>query len=121
VTRDLDALHAALVERIDTTPAIRGAFDAHPRHRFIPDMVWPDATGLPLYRTADPERWARLVYSTDAVTTQANDGGSGPERTQFVVVGPSDDGGHDRRGRDRRGHARAGDRHRHRMERRHSL
>jgi protein-L-isoaspartate O-methyltransferase len=78
VTRDLDALHAALVERIDTTPVIRGAFDAHPRHRFIPDMVWPDATGLPLYRTADPERWARLVYSTDAVTTQANDGGSGP-------------------------------------------
>ncbi|WP_053616058.1 methyltransferase domain-containing protein [Nocardiopsis sp. NRRL B-16309] len=78
MTPDLEALHTALVERIDTTPAIRGAFDAHPRHRFIPDMVWPDATGLPLYRTAHPDRWALLVYSTDAITTQANDGGSGP-------------------------------------------
>ncbi|WP_017609123.1 methyltransferase domain-containing protein [Nocardiopsis xinjiangensis] len=78
MTADLDALHNVLVERLDTTPAIRDAFVAHPRHRFIPDMVWPDATGLPLYRTADPDRWAHLVYSTDAVTTQANDGGSGP-------------------------------------------
>lgn len=78
MTADLDALHNVLVERLDTTPAIRDAFAAHPRHRFIPDLVWPDATGLPLYRTADPERWAHLVYSTDAVTTQANDGGSGP-------------------------------------------
>ncbi|MFJ9555772.1 protein-L-isoaspartate(D-aspartate) O-methyltransferase [Nocardiopsis sp. NPDC101807] len=78
MTADLDALHSALVERLDTPEAIRAAFAAHPRHRFIPDMVWPDATGLPLYRTADPDRWARLVYGTDAVTTQANDGGGGP-------------------------------------------
>ncbi len=78
MTEDLNALHTALVERLDTTAAIRDAFAAHPRHLFVPDMVWPDATGLPLYRTADPERWARLVYGSDAVTTQANDGGSGP-------------------------------------------
>ncbi|MCP3015056.1 protein-L-isoaspartate(D-aspartate) O-methyltransferase [Nocardiopsis dassonvillei] len=75
---DLDALHSALVDRIDTPEPVREAFAAHPRHRFIPDMVWPDATGLPLYRTADPDRWTRLVYGIDAVTTQANDGGSGP-------------------------------------------
>jgi protein-L-isoaspartate O-methyltransferase len=78
VTDDLDALHTALVERLDTTATIRDAFAAHPRHTFIPDMVWPDATGLPLHRTSDPERWTRLVYGSDAVTTQANDGGSGP-------------------------------------------
>ncbi|MES0833637.1 protein-L-isoaspartate(D-aspartate) O-methyltransferase [Nocardiopsis tropica] len=78
MTADLDALHSALVERLDTPQEIRAAFAAHPRHRFIPDMVWPDATGLPLYRTADPDRWTRLVYGTDAVTSQANDGGGGP-------------------------------------------
>lgn len=66
------------MDRLDTDDAIRAAFAAHPRHRFIPDMVWPAATGLPLYRTADPERWVNLVYGSDAVTTQANDGGGGP-------------------------------------------
>lgn len=76
--KDLDALHTALVERLDTGDAVRAAFAAHPRHRFIPDMIWPDATGLPLFRSSDPERWARLVYGSDAVTTQANDGGGGP-------------------------------------------
>lgn len=76
--KDLTALHTALVERLDTDDEIRAAFAAHPRHRFIPDMVWPDATGLPLYRTANPDRWAHLVYGSDPVTTQANDGGGGP-------------------------------------------
>ncbi|MBB6118356.1 methyltransferase domain-containing protein [Nocardiopsis algeriensis] len=75
---DLDALHTALVARLDTAPVIRDAFAAHPRHRFVPDMIWPDATGLPLYRSSDPDRWTSLVYSTEAVTTQANDGGPGP-------------------------------------------
>ncbi|MEU2971230.1 methyltransferase domain-containing protein [Nocardiopsis alba] len=75
---DLDALHAALVERLDTDDTIRAAFSAHPRHRFIPDMIWPDATGLPLFRTAEPDRWAGMVYGSGPVTTQANDGGGGP-------------------------------------------
>ncbi|MEV2278373.1 methyltransferase domain-containing protein [Nocardiopsis sp. NPDC049922] len=75
---DLNDLHARLVADLDTPEDIRAAFAAHPRHRFIPDMIWPSAMGLPLYRTADPEQWARIVYTDDAVTTQANDGGSGP-------------------------------------------
>ncbi|MCY9786338.1 protein-L-isoaspartate(D-aspartate) O-methyltransferase [Nocardiopsis sp. EMB25] len=75
---DLNDLHARLVADLDTPEGIRAAFAAHPRHRFIPDMIWPSAMGLPLYRTADPEKWARIVYTDDAVTTQANDGGSGP-------------------------------------------
>lgn len=78
MTGDLETLHAALVKRLDTDETIRAAFAVHPRHRFIPDMVWPDALGLPLHRASDPDRWARLVYGSDAVTTQANDGGSGP-------------------------------------------
>ncbi|WP_306369941.1 methyltransferase domain-containing protein [Nocardiopsis sp. CC223A] len=78
MTDDLETLHAALVDRLDTTDAIRAAFAAHPRHRFIPDLVWPDALSPPLHRTSDPERWTRLVYGGDAVTTQANDGGAGP-------------------------------------------
>lgn len=70
--------HARLVEELKTTEPIRTAFAAHPRHHFIPDMVWPGISGLPLFRSADPERWTRLVYDNDAVITQANDGGSGP-------------------------------------------
>ncbi|WP_372339637.1 protein-L-isoaspartate O-methyltransferase [Nocardiopsis sp. CC223A] len=71
-------MHERLVAGLDTPDAIRAAFSDHPRHRFIPDMIWPSATGLPLFRTADPERWARIVYTQDAVTIQANDGGGGP-------------------------------------------
>ncbi|MFE3458890.1 rRNA adenine N-6-methyltransferase family protein [Nocardiopsis aegyptia] len=73
--------HAKLVAELKTSEAVRAAFADHPRHRYIPDMVWPDATGLPLYRTADPDRWASIVYTHDAVTTQANDGGSGAVNT----------------------------------------
>lgn len=78
MTGGLETLHAALVKRLDTDETIRAAFAVHPRHRFIPDVVWPDALGLPLHRASDPGRWARPVYDSDAVTTQANDGGSGP-------------------------------------------
>ncbi|WP_017600438.1 methyltransferase domain-containing protein [Nocardiopsis lucentensis] len=75
---NLNDLHDRLVAGLETSEEIRAAFAAHPRHRYIPDMIWPSVTGLPLFRTADPERWARIVYADDAVTTQANDGGSGP-------------------------------------------
>lgn len=74
---NLDNLHARLVDRLDTTNTIRAAFTDHPRHRFIPDLVWPSARGLPLYRTANLARWAAYVYDDDAVVIQANDGGSG--------------------------------------------
>ncbi|SHJ45942.1 Protein-L-isoaspartate O-methyltransferase [Nocardiopsis flavescens] len=74
----LDDMHERLVSSLETSEAIRAAFADHPRHRFIPDLVWPSTTGLPLFRTADPERWARIVYAQDAVTIQANDGGAGP-------------------------------------------
>ncbi|MFE9242786.1 methyltransferase domain-containing protein [Nocardiopsis sp. NPDC006938] len=70
--------HTRLVEALDTSERVRAAFADHPRHRFVPDMIWPGVSGLPLFRSADPERWTRIVYENDAVITQANDGGSGP-------------------------------------------
>lgn len=76
-----DLLHARLVERLDTTEPIRAAFAAHPRHRYVPAVVWPTSTGLPLLRSADPARWLELVYSDEPVTTQANDGGAGVVNT----------------------------------------
>lgn len=76
-----DDLHSRLVERLHTTDTIRAAFADHPRHRFIPDLVWPDIQGLPLIRSADPDRWLSYVYEDDAVVTQANDGGSGTINT----------------------------------------
>lgn len=74
---DLETLHTKLVAELDTSEAVRAAFTDHPRHRFIPDVVWPDVQGLPLIRTQAPERWAAYVYDDGAVITQANDGGSG--------------------------------------------
>ncbi len=74
---NLDRMHAELVRRIDTTDTIRAAFADHPRHHYIPDLVWPDPQGLPLIRGTNPKRWATYVYDDDAVVTQANDGGSG--------------------------------------------
>ncbi|MFI6578779.1 rRNA adenine N-6-methyltransferase family protein [Nocardiopsis sp. NPDC050513] len=74
---DLDDLHTRLVERLDTTDTIRAAFAGHPRHHFIPDLIWPDVQGLPLPRRRNPQRWAECVYSDGFVVTQANDGGSG--------------------------------------------
>jgi protein-L-isoaspartate O-methyltransferase len=73
--------HAELVDRLDAGEAIRAAFADHPRHRFIPDLVWPEIQGLPLIRSAAAERWASYVYDSDAVVTQANDGGSGAVNT----------------------------------------
>ncbi|MDE3724579.1 rRNA adenine N-6-methyltransferase family protein [Nocardiopsis sp. N85] len=75
---ELDDMHERLVTALEASDTIRAAFADRPRHRFIPDMVWPSATDLPLFRNADPERWARIVYAQDAVTIQANDGGAGP-------------------------------------------
>jgi protein-L-isoaspartate O-methyltransferase len=48
------------------------------RHDFVPDMVWTwDGTvsgWVSVERADDPGRWAELVYSTDALVTQIDDG-----------------------------------------------
>lgn len=87
---DLAALHARSAARLGLTGALARAFSRVPRHRFIPDLVWPDLTGAPLSRSEDPVPWARCVYQDQAVTTQVNDGvPGGPGRVNRPTVSSS--------------------------------
>jgi protein-L-isoaspartate O-methyltransferase len=71
------ALHAQrdLAQRLgDLLPVSwRAAYDAHPRHLFLPDRVWV-RIDEPLDRAADPDRWLAYAYSDDSVITQLHDG-----------------------------------------------
>lgn len=78
---DLEAEHRRLVDRLEAAESIRAAFTARPRHWFVPDVIWPEPTGLPVIRSRTPDAWGNAVYQDDAVTTQANDGGAGPVNT----------------------------------------
>jgi protein-L-isoaspartate O-methyltransferase len=72
--------HRDLAQRLgDQLPAgWRAAYDAHPRHRFLPDRVW---VGIdePLDRATDPDRWLAYAYSDDSVITQLHDGAASSE------------------------------------------
>ncbi|WP_116246325.1 rRNA adenine N-6-methyltransferase family protein [Nocardiopsis sp. FIRDI 009] len=69
---NLNDQHDALVADLDTPEAIRAAFSAHPRHRYIPEQILAQPTQPPVDVNADPETWASLVYQSDAVITQAD-------------------------------------------------
>jgi protein-L-isoaspartate(D-aspartate) O-methyltransferase len=59
----------------DLTPQWRSAFDAVPRHLFIPDLVWREERMLvPLRRSDDPATWLELAYANSPVITQVDDG-----------------------------------------------
>ncbi|WP_158897319.1 hypothetical protein [Streptomyces hygroscopicus] len=79
---DLETLHARAAEALDTTePWIRRAFEAVPRHAFVPGTVWvvDGGTYRPLRRADDPDQWARMVYDpARAITTQVDDGAPAP-------------------------------------------
>ncbi|MGV9849718.1 hypothetical protein ACWDWU_13220 [Streptomyces sp. NPDC003442] len=79
---DLAGLHARAAETLDITePWVRRAFEAVPRHEFVPDTVWVVDGGVyrPLRRADDPERWARMVYDpAQAIATQVDDGAPAP-------------------------------------------
>jgi len=75
--------HASLRRRLtdelaasgDLTPQWRPAFDAVPRHLFIPDLVWREERMLvPLRRSDDPATWLELAYANSPVITQVDDG-----------------------------------------------
>ncbi len=51
----------------------RAAYEANPRHLFLPDRVWR-AVGEPLDRATDPEGWLAYAYGDDSVITQLHDG-----------------------------------------------
>ncbi|MBL1119337.1 methyltransferase domain-containing protein [Streptomyces sp. 110] len=75
-------LHARAAETLDITePWVRRAFEAVPRHEFVPGSVWVVDGGVyrPLRRADDPERWARMVYDpAQAIATQVDDGAPAP-------------------------------------------
>ncbi|MFC5752084.1 methyltransferase domain-containing protein [Actinomadura rugatobispora] len=54
----------------------RAAFEAVPRHRFIPDTVWTEDGErlVPVHRADDEAAWLELCYADDAVITQVDDG-----------------------------------------------
>ncbi|MEU0938060.1 methyltransferase domain-containing protein [Embleya sp. NPDC005971] len=62
----------------EDAPWVRDAFDALPRHAFAPDRLWDwnETAYVPVDRTADPDRWAELVYAgpDDAAVTEITDG-----------------------------------------------
>ncbi|MGW7657721.1 methyltransferase domain-containing protein, partial [Streptomyces tendae] len=71
-----------LAETLDITePWVRRAFEAVPRHEFVPGTVWVVDGGVyrPLRREDDPDRWARMVYDpAQAIATQVDDGTPAP-------------------------------------------
>ncbi|MBL1118834.1 methyltransferase domain-containing protein [Streptomyces sp. 110] len=61
-------------------PTWRAAYEAVPRHQFIPAVAWvvPDGPepGYPIDRGQDPDGWMRAVYSDASIVTQLDDGDS---------------------------------------------
>lgn len=51
----------------------RAAYEANPRHLFLPDRVWR-AVEEPLDRVTDPDGWLAYAYSDESVITQLHDG-----------------------------------------------
>lgn len=51
----------------------RAAYEANPRHLFLPARVWK-AVGEPLDRATDPAGWLAYAYSDESVITQLHDG-----------------------------------------------
>ncbi|MFT9476847.1 methyltransferase domain-containing protein [Streptomyces sp. 11-1-2] len=78
----LAELHTRAAEALDIAePWVRRAFEAVPRHEFVPGTVWAVDGGVyrPLRRADDPDRWARMVYDpAQAITTQVDDGAPAP-------------------------------------------
>ncbi|MGH3510863.1 MAG: methyltransferase domain-containing protein [Pseudonocardiaceae bacterium] len=59
----------------------KAAFDATPRHVFVPDQAFVSVAGNKVYidREADPEAWIDAAYQDAAIVTQFDDGmGHGP-------------------------------------------
>ena len=83
-----DQIRAELLATLVATGALtedwRPAFEAVPRHLFIPETIWrvdraAGARLVPLRRGDDPELWLRLAYRDAPVDTQVDDGEPGPD------------------------------------------
>jgi protein-L-isoaspartate(D-aspartate) O-methyltransferase len=81
---DVETLHRRMVEKLvaagTLTKEWRPAFDAVPRHVFIPDLTWHHGmvngkSGLiPRHRAEAPGGWLTAAYQDDSVITQVDDG-----------------------------------------------
>lgn len=75
-----DRAHRDLADRLggQLSAGWRAAYDAHPRHLFLPDRVWVTLDES-LDRAADPDRWLAYAYGDDSVITQLHDGAESSE------------------------------------------
>ncbi|WP_413101665.1 hypothetical protein [Streptomyces sp. Inha503] len=107
--------HAALLEALTASgelpEAWRPAFDAVPRHHFIPGEIWEQrATCVPMTTDA---AWWDLVYRDAPIVTQVDDGLRGrPGDRDLVQLHTHDGGAHAHRAGGRRRAAGVGGRHR---------
>ncbi|MGA8116389.1 MAG: methyltransferase domain-containing protein [Actinocatenispora sp.] len=70
----LDAQRELAARLGDQLPADwRDAYDANPRHLFLPERVWYDVDE-PIDRATDPTGWLTFAYADDSVITQLHDG-----------------------------------------------
>ncbi|MGH3913993.1 MAG: methyltransferase domain-containing protein [Pseudonocardiaceae bacterium] len=79
-----EQLRAGLVAELAAAGTLtedwRAAFEAVPRHVFIPDITWHQGTAngkwglIPRHRADDPDGWLATVYQDDSITTQVDDG-----------------------------------------------
>ncbi|PAU47772.1 methyltransferase domain-containing protein [Streptomyces albireticuli] len=81
-----EGLVSALVEKGVLGDDWLPAFRAVPRHRFVPDVIWPGRAGMNrqsdrMVRTEDPAAWWAVVHRDVPITTQWDDGAyTGPGR-----------------------------------------
>jgi protein-L-isoaspartate(D-aspartate) O-methyltransferase len=96
-TADTETLHRRLVEELVAAGTLtddwRAAFEAVPRHAFIPDLTWHNGTVngtwglLPRRRADDPADWLSAAYQDDSVIIQVDDGKPrGPEGTGVLAT-----------------------------------
>ncbi|GAA4919017.1 hypothetical protein GCM10023237_44410 [Streptomyces coeruleoprunus] len=70
------------------------AYNAVPRDRFVPDVIWPGRAGMNrqggrVIRSEDPEAWWEAVYADAPITTQWDDGAyTGPGRARRRLLPP---------------------------------
>lgn len=74
-----EELAAALFSNGALTAEWMPSFLAVPRHRFMPEVIWPGKTNMNhqadrVVRGAEPDLWRKAVYSDIAITTQWDDG-----------------------------------------------
>ncbi|MDF3291980.1 methyltransferase domain-containing protein [Streptomyces silvisoli] len=74
-----ERLASALIEKGSLTSDWLPAYQAVPRHLFVPDTIWPGRAGMNrqsdrVMRADEPDVWWRAVYSDAPITTQWDDG-----------------------------------------------